>query len=340
MIEFYEAVRDMDPGHTHYALTVLDGPQAGEKALVSNQSMTFCTAPDGFLASHRDAVCALTESGIHPVEDTRVFAERLGYEKKLVVCGSGHVAVPVIRLGKALGFQVTVIEERPMFANDARNAGADTVYCETFEQGLSHVPGDLDTSFVIVTRGHQYDKDCIRLIGAKPYGYLGMLGSKRRVALVKQTLAEEGVPQKALDDLHAPIGLPIGAETPEEIAVSILAEIIQVKNEERRSYGYPSKLLEELLKADGSRKAVATIVAKRGSAPRNVGTKMIVLPGGQLIGTIGGGCLEAGVVAYAEELLEADHPVSHLCHLDLADDAAAEDGMVCGGNVDVFLELA
>jgi len=335
---FYEAVRDSDPGKEQFSLSVLSGPFAGEKALVSGGVVSFLTAEDGFFSNHRDSVETISENGVQEIDGTPVFAERLGYDKKLVICGAGHVAMPVIELGKMLGFSVTVIEERPYFANNARNAGADTVYEEDFSTGLSHIRGDLDTYFVVVTRGHQYDKECLIEIARKPYGYIGMMGSSRRVAIIREKLKEAGVPETVISDLHAPIGLSIGAETPEEIAVAILSEIISVKNAVKRSFGYPEELLSELLTNRSSDLVVATIVAKRGSAPRNAGTKMLVHPGGSLTGTIGGGCLEAGVVRYAEELLESEDPKAYVCHVDLADDAAAVDGMVCGGNVDVFLE--
>ena len=138
-------------------------------------------------------------------------------------------------MGKMLGFHVTVVEDRPKFADDARRAEADQVYCEPFEDGLAKIKGDTDTWFVIVTRGHRYDTDCLRTILGKPRAYVGMMGSKRRTAIVKDQLEAEGFERDVLETVHTPIGRKIAAETPEEIAVSIMAEIIQIKNSRAKS---------------------------------------------------------------------------------------------------------
>ena len=168
---------------------------------------------------------------LHDAESqTRIYRERIGRTPKMIICGAGHVSMPVIRMGKMLGFTVTVIEDRPKFADHARAAGADQVLCEPFSDGLSKIRGDSDSWFIIVTRGHRYDTECLEAILRKPYAYVGMMGSRRRVAIVKDQLEEKGVERALLDAVHTPIGLKIGAETPEEIAVSVMAEIIQVKN--------------------------------------------------------------------------------------------------------------
>ena len=149
---------------------------------------------------------------------------------QLVICGGGYVAIAVVKIGKMTGFSVTVLEDRPLYADYARAAGADTVICDTFENGLAQVAGGKNTFFVVVTRGHRYDKECLEQICEKPAAYVGMIGSRRRVALLKEQLFGQGISKEWLDVLHAPIGLDIGAETPEEIAVAIMAEIIAEKN--------------------------------------------------------------------------------------------------------------
>ena len=171
------------------------------------------------------------------------------------------------------------------------------------------------------------------------------MGSKRRVRIVKEKLAEEGIPREVLDAVYTPIGLAIGAETPEEIAVSVMAEIIEVKNQKKRNFGYPKEILDAILGANPherpmeGRKILTTIVTRKGSAPREVGTKMLILPDGRCIGTIGGGCVEADVMRRGREMLLDEDPKPILYHVDLTDDAASEEGMVCGGVLDVLMEV-
>ena len=131
--------------------------------------------------------------------------------------------MPVIKIGIMMGWEVTVLEDRPKFADNARRAGASHVICEPFEEGLDKVPGSSDTYFVIVTRGHRYDQVCLEKIAEKEHAYIGMIGSRRRTTLVKKLLEEQGTDKAVLDAVYTPIGLDIGAETPEEIGVAIMA---------------------------------------------------------------------------------------------------------------------
>ena len=96
--------------------------------------------------------------------------------------------------------------------------------CAPFEEALDKIPGSTDTYFVILTRGHRYDQICLEKIAAKEHAYIGMIGSRRRTALVKQCLVEKGVDKKVLDAVYTPIGLDIGAQTPAEIGVAIIGE--------------------------------------------------------------------------------------------------------------------
>lgn len=346
---FYEELDALHPNTENYVLTVLDGPHFGEKALTEDHKLKYsCAAADGsqaaaesaFFAANAAEAAAVAESGITEIAGVRVYAELLGQEKKLVVLGGGHVAIAVIRLGKMIGMRVICIEDRPSFAENARQAGADEVVCETFETALGRLDSDPDTFFVIVTRGHQYDTECLRIAAGKPHAYIGLMGSRRRVRMVREKLAAEGVDRQVLSEVYTPIGLDIGGETPEEIAVSIAAEIIEVKNRKKRNFGYPRDILDGILAADeaAGRRVLATIVTRKGSAPRQVGTKMLILPDGLIIGTIGGGCVEAEVVREARALLLGEQPGVQLYHVDLTNDAAAKEGMVCGGILDVLLE--
>ena len=323
--------------------TVLEGEKQGEKRLLKPGQRPKGQATD--LNQNREESCSAKEiqelvSGLGTDENgTKVFRERVGRPSKLIICGAGHVSIPIIRMGKMLGYQVSVVEDRPKFADHARAAQADHVYCEPFEEGLAKIKGDGDSWFVIVTRGHRYDTDCLRAILKKPHAYIGMMGSKRRTAIVKKQLIEEGADSELVESVHTPIGLKIGAETPEEIAVSIMAEMIQIKHARVKSGGYSEELLEALLQEEDERqKVIATIISRKGSAPRGVGTKMLIFEDGTAIDTIGGGCIESDVMQKALLMMRTGTPKFQVCRVDMTADAAEDEGMVCGGVVEVMLE--
>ena len=150
---------------------------------------------------------------------------------KLLILGAGHIAVPLSIMAKIVGYEVTVVDDRPSFANVNRFSTADTVICAEFERALESIDINPQTFVVIITRGHRYDKVCLKKVIDQPAAYIGMIGSRKRVKSLLADLEEEGVPSEALKKLYSPIGLNIGAETPEEIAVSILSELIKVQRE-------------------------------------------------------------------------------------------------------------
>lgn len=319
---------------------LLDGETAGEKLLLADGELVWSSG-EGFLYSHLDSLKEASETGVQEIAGKQVYFDCVSSQKKLVICGAGHVSMPIIALGKMLGFRVTVLEDRPSFADNARRAGADEVICENFVDGLSHAEGGTDSYFVVVTRGHRYDEICLGEILKKKYAYVGMMGSRARSAIVKRNLVELGFPKEQVEAVHTPIGLDISAESPEEIAVSIMGEIIAHKNSRKRSFGYPDEFLDELLKLEeeGRDAVLCTIVRRRGSAPREVGTKMIVRTDGQMIGTIGGGCMEAAVRSRALHMLRSGETQPQICNVNMTAADAEDEGMVCGGNIDVWLEV-
>lgn len=246
MLEFYKAVQTLDMSFSNIAVTVFDGEFSGEKLLLSNQKVIWKSAQSGLAFSHQEELEKITDSGIYTIGRSTVFCELLSGEKKIVICGGGHVSIPVIQIGLMIGCKVTVLEDRPKFADNARAAGALEVLCEPFEQALEKIEGDKDTFFVIVTRGHRYDQVCLEQIAKKEHAYIGMIGSRRRAALVKQSVIEHGADPDIIQSVHTPIGLNIGAKTPEEIAVAIMAEIIQVKNE-KNCGGFPREIIDAIL---------------------------------------------------------------------------------------------
>lgn len=347
MTELYRAIADCNPDSTNMVATVLDGEAFGQKALFSDEILIFETKESGFFSRHGEEVLKAVRDkeqcrkGMVILDGSRIFCDWLGQDIHLVICGAGHVSIPVIQIGLMMGCKVTVLEDRPQFADNARRAGASEVICEPFDQGLKYVQGGSNTYFIIVTRGHRYDQTCLELIAGKKHAYIGMIGSRLRVAKVKEAALMNGCEKAVIDQVYSPIGLNINAETPVEIGVSIMAEIIEVKNKKMRLSGYSKEILHAILNQDekNGRNVMATIVARKGSAPRDVGTKMLVTPEGRCIGTIGGGCMESEVMQKALHMLHSDEEKALLCHVDMTGADAEVEGMVCGGVIDVLLEV-
>ena len=343
--DIYRLIRKTDDNLENYILTVIDGKNIGDKAFYSNSELILDSSENRFFENNIRTFPDDPDSEIVTIAGQKVYAEKIGHEHKLVICGAGHVSIPIIKIGKMTGFTVVCIEDRPMFANDARNAGADRVICDNFVNALKKISGDDDTYFVIVTRGHRSDRECLKSIAEKKHAYIGLMGSRRRVAIVKEQLISEGASREVLDRVYTPIGLDIGAETPEEIAVAVMAEIIKVKRQDERKTDFPKEILDMIIgeksveNCGNSGKVLATIVSRKGSAPRKVGTKMLILPDGGCVGTIGGGCVEAEVIRRGREMLMENETEAIIQHIDLTADAAAEEGMVCGGTLEVLMEL-
>jgi len=334
MKEIYRAIKSLNPNLENKVFTVIEGQFAGEKAVLTGDDFIFET-DSGFFAGNKNQLKEIKNSGITEINGTKVYCEILCNEKKLVVCGGGHDSIPVIKIALMIGMKVTIFEDRKEFADNAAAAGAKTVLGEYTETLKSYV-SDKDTFFVIMTRGHKWDIDCLREISTKPHAYIGMMGSKRRIEIVKSTLKNEGCNADVIDSVCAPIGLKINSETPEEISVSIMAQIIQIKNQENTNFSYP----KEILKAFDEQPAVlSTIITRKGSAPRQVGTKMLVKADGNFTGTIGGGSIEADVIKASLEMIKDKAPVK-IIHSEMTADEADIEGMVCGGIVDVLLEQA
>ena len=157
-----------------------------------------------------------------------VFLNVLSADAQLVICGAGHIALPLAQFSQKLGFQVTVIDDRSDFANLNRFPGCNVI-AKDFTVALRDMTFGTATYVVVITRGHEHDVDCIIEIIDKRTVYVGLIGSRRRVRIVLEALAEKGLPQERLNEVFTPIGLPIGAESPEEIALSIVSELVCVR---------------------------------------------------------------------------------------------------------------
>ncbi|HXG64283.1 MAG TPA: XdhC family protein [Blastocatellia bacterium] len=162
-----------------------------------------------------------------------VFYEVLLPPAEIVIVGAGHIAQPLAQIARVMNFEVTVIDDRANFANKSRFPQADRIIVDDVERAVGQLAIGPATHIVLVTRGHQMDQAALlRVIGSRA-AYIGMIGSKRRVNAVFTYLREKGIADDLIDRVYAPIGLDIGAETPDEIAVAIMAEIIKIRRKGR-----------------------------------------------------------------------------------------------------------
>ena len=270
------------------------------------------------------------------------FVRRFVPEERLILLGGGHIARPLCAMGAMLGFAVTVVDDRPAFANTARFPAAAHVVCDGFAAAIEALQIRPTDYVCVITRGHRWDGECLRVIlrGAMPF-YLGMIGSRRRVTSLLKLLAEEGFDPGKLSDIHTPIGLKIGAETPAEIAVSICAELVQT----RRAQADGDDVLERtdtdpallaFLAEDAAPGALMLVLSTSGSTPVEAGAVMAIDDMGRSFGTIGGGCGEAEVMRTARRLIGTGQ--RELVEVDMSNDFAMEEGMVCGGRMLVLAE--
>ena len=163
-------------------------------------------------------------------DGTEVFVEGFTTPPTLVMVGGGHVGKATADLAHNLGFRVFVVDDRPEFANEQRFPYAEQTVVANYSQPLTqHFPINVNTFVVVATRGHRYDDMALETAMNTRARYIGLLGSKRKTLMIYQRLMHQGIPVERLRQVHAPIGLDIGALTPEELAVSIMAEIIMAR---------------------------------------------------------------------------------------------------------------
>jgi len=158
-----------------------------------------------------------------------VFLEPILSQETLYLFGAGHISQSTAKVGKMLGFRVVVIDPRLEYNNSDRFPNADFLIVEEYNSAFSKLNVGEDGYVIIYTPGHVLDEQCLEFAVGTRARYVGMIGSRKKVKEVKEHLLQKGISQQQLDRIHAPIGLEISAETPEEIAISILAEIIKVK---------------------------------------------------------------------------------------------------------------
>ena len=169
------------------------------------------------------------DSGLVCGGTLEVFVEPVLPVSNLYLFGAGHVAQSLYKVARLAGFDVTVIDDRESYANRERFPDARDIYADDFEKAMTQLAPAESSFIVIVTRGHRDDMRVLRWALEQPARYLGMIGSRRKVIAIYKELEKEGVAAEKFERVHAPVGLDIGAITPEEIAVAITAEMIAVR---------------------------------------------------------------------------------------------------------------
>lgn len=419
--DYYDVLLSLPESSRKLELIITEGEGAGAKALFADGKAAACTGSGDvrafFEASETEIYKKYKAGGLEGNGDLfcggrTLFFERLNRVPRLVICGAGHVGQALCRMASLTGLDTIVIEDRPEYADLAREAGAGQVICAPFEEALTGLESDEGTCYVLVTRGHQHGMESLRVILGKPRLYAGMMSSRARAAGARKTLLREGFSEEDVQAVHMPVGLAIGAATPQEIAVSILAQVISVIRAGGTGDGYSPEILDALRSlrtfagahgpdssgtgtpgldstgsgsdapadrnsgSDGSeslisgrgepgsgrpRAVLATIVKKEGEAPRNPGTRMLVLPDGSRRGTIGGGYAEEVIRRAALQMLQetgprpqagSQDPPPALSFLKIdmpsggsrqasgeqGPDTYSDESMICGGRITVLLE--
>jgi xanthine dehydrogenase accessory factor len=176
-------------------------------------------------------------------KETELLVEPVMSRPRLVIAGGGHVGLAIAKLGVQLDYDVTVIDDRPEFANRERFPGASEVVNMDMVKALDTMPIGWNSFIIIATRGHKLDSHCLRAAVKTGARYVGLLGSKRKTILIAQMLRGEGIPEDRIRAVHAPVGLDLGGRTPAEIALSVLAEL---SLERYGGSGRPLRLSDEL----------------------------------------------------------------------------------------------
>jgi xanthine dehydrogenase accessory factor len=229
-----EAARERRPAGLVTAIRPGAGLEAGEKCCLTMSDESPVLVPplplEASLVEQFTASIAEGESRLFAVEpDGELFVDVQPGLETLLIVGAGHIAQPLCEMGHMLGFRTIVIDDRWAFANRERFPSAAEIKVGPFAETIESVAVNDRTYAVVVTRGHQWDELSVRTLMKKKTAYLGMIGSKRRAKATLERMADTYSPEQ-LARIHTPMGLDIGAETPAEIALAILAEIVRVRH--------------------------------------------------------------------------------------------------------------
>jgi xanthine dehydrogenase accessory factor len=225
----------LERGEIALVITLVSGPGAiGAKLLVHDDGATAGSLGDPALDSWvvekaPEFLASREETRMFTASDTSLLFERLQPAPRLVVCGAGHVGASLARLAALTGYHTTLIDDRAEFVKRERfpEEQIELLVADHWSSAVRKAVGNgRGVSVAVVTRGHNEDEQCMHIaVDANP-DYLGLIGSKRRTSIVIDRLRDAGVSQEQLEKIHAPIGLDIGAVSPEEVALAIMGEIV------------------------------------------------------------------------------------------------------------------
>ena len=247
----------LERGGIALVVTQVSGPgEIGSKLLIQADGATAGTLGDPsldsvvveqaarFLSSHEETRM-FSVSDFAPdfpsARETALLFERLQPAPRLVVCGAGHVGASLARLAAFAGYQTTLIDDRAEFVKREKfpEKQIDLVLTDDWISAVRDVVGNgRGVSVAVVTRGHNEDEQCMQAVVRANPDYVGLIGSKRRTSIVIERLREAGISEEQLRNIHAPIGLDIGAVTPEEVALAILAEIVATSSSSGTTFTY------------------------------------------------------------------------------------------------------
>ena len=335
MKEFFREL-SKESGALHRVMATVLENGVRSKTLIYGYDIMYCSGNKKFFLKNLEEIVDVRMTGVYEIGGKEVYCEVLEDLPELVVCGAGHVGAACIRAASYLDMHITCIEDREDYAQTAREAGAHEVICSGYADALDTIEGGDNYYFLTMSRAHAFDEVCLEKILRKPFAYVGMLGSAGKINKIRSDLMQKGISEEEFAKVHTPVGLDISANTPEEIAVAVMAEIISVKNTGKViSTAFDHEQLDAVLSDPGD-PVLVTIIRKIMASQRDPGTKMIVTSDGKKGGTIGGGAAEHRALGIARDHLDDPEFITEI--IRVGDEQKSADGMVCGGVIDVLFE--
>lgn len=248
----YKALQASQKGQNYCFATIIEATlkgtprKAGAKMIVFDDGSSFGTIGGGRNEKAAIAECLKAIQKRKPLNITynyfgregesvcggqmKVFIEPFTAKDHLIICGAGHIALPLSAMAKILGFKVTIIDDRKAYANKARFPHVDKIIVGHHADELAKLAMESNTFVTIVTQGNEYDFECLKVVIRSSAGYIGVISSKPKKVKFFGRLKKEGVEEKYLKRVHIPMGIDIGSQTPAEIAISIAAQLVAARN--------------------------------------------------------------------------------------------------------------
>lgn len=332
---YRELVKYIEKDGQIKTITILSGNNIGAKAVIDSNNKIIKIFNSDNKRIFEDIInnsIDLEKTNTSSYNDVKYVIEKITDSPRLVIFGAGHVARELCKIASGLSYNIIVVDDRIEFANSKCLPYADELICCNFEDAFDKIPDNYNTYYVIVTRGHKYDEFCLKKVLSRKCIYIGMIGSKSKIKYVFDNLRNENYTENDIKKIHAPIGIDLPGSLPMEVAISIAAELISVRYENKVSE-IDILIKKKILKDENLDAVMATIISKTGSSPRDIGSKMLVLRSGEIIGSVGGGSVEHSAINTALK-------VNKTCieEYNLSNDESSKLGMVCGGKIEILFE--